>query len=677
MKSLLRVVMNSIPVLAAAFAFGLPFPIAAQWQPVTAEAPPPHAPPTAPPIVVTNRPLRPLPQINPPEGATPYSIGQPTDEEQQYLEYLNRARSNPPAEGAILAATTDPNVLAAYNYFMVNLTEMQSQFDAITASPPLAMNAELTTAARIHSGDMFTNAYQGHIGTDGTDPGDRITAQGYVWDTYGENVFSYSYSVFYGHAGFEVDWGGSSATGGMQSPPGHRDNIHDSSFREVGVGVVDGSNTTTNGTVGPQLVTQDLGATASGTPFITGVAYYDLNGNNFYDLGEGIGGATIQTPGSTYFAITANSGGYAIPITTNGNYTLTFSGPGFVTTQRVVTVSGLTNVKVDFTPGYSPPVLAGSNPAGVNENNAYSFNAIGGATNYQWMQTYLVSYTNVEGAEHGLTNVTVITSPGYSVITNTFHASGSYCFHLSHTNAMAGYIGLDPTLVPGANSQLSFAKQLGYATSDEVARAQISTNGGASWTDLWTEAGGTLDSAFVSITNSLSSYAGLPCRIQFAYSINSGGSYYPQTDASVGLCLDNIAFTNTEQAQTPVTNSISSNSLVFVPTSSGIYQLSVRALLPGRMLPWGPTLQVAASNLPPVTIQFSGSPVRSAGQVQTLFTVGNYRNGLPLQIQSASNPAGPWTPDTISTLQTVVSNSQFRLTATNVNSHSFFRVRAN
>src|SRR5689334_5297819 len=49
-----------------------------------------------------------------PLGVTPYSIGQPTDEEQLYLEYLNRMRADPTAEGQRLATTTDPSVVSAY-----------------------------------------------------------------------------------------------------------------------------------------------------------------------------------------------------------------------------------------------------------------------------------------------------------------------------------------------------------------------------------------------------------------------------------------------------------------------------------------------------------------------------------------------------------------------------------
>ena len=44
------------------------------------------------------------------EAATPttlYSFGQPTDEDQLYLELINRARANPTAEGLRLATSTD------------------------------------------------------------------------------------------------------------------------------------------------------------------------------------------------------------------------------------------------------------------------------------------------------------------------------------------------------------------------------------------------------------------------------------------------------------------------------------------------------------------------------------------------------------------------------------------
>src|SRR5690242_924638 len=80
----------------------------------------PQAPPPAPPVEV--RPpgtVRPSPR---PQGPTVYSIGDPTDEEQLYLEYINRSRADPSAEGVRLATTTDADVLSAYSFFSVDLT---------------------------------------------------------------------------------------------------------------------------------------------------------------------------------------------------------------------------------------------------------------------------------------------------------------------------------------------------------------------------------------------------------------------------------------------------------------------------------------------------------------------------------------------------------------------------
>src|SRR6185369_3674577 len=108
-----------------------------------------------------------------------------------------------------LATTTDPNVVSAYGDFSVDLGLMQSEFATNPAVPPLAINAQLTTAARWHSGDMFTNQYQGHFQTMGTlslSPDDRVKTNGYKASFVGENVFSYATSVFQGHAAFAVDW---------------------------------------------------------------------------------------------------------------------------------------------------------------------------------------------------------------------------------------------------------------------------------------------------------------------------------------------------------------------------------------------------------------------------------------------------------------------------------------
>ena len=87
------------------------------------------APPPAPPVISGGAPFS-IQSPDAPSGQL-YSIGDPTNDEQYYLELINRARANPTAEGIRLATTTDANVLGAYASFGVNLILMQAQFALI------------------------------------------------------------------------------------------------------------------------------------------------------------------------------------------------------------------------------------------------------------------------------------------------------------------------------------------------------------------------------------------------------------------------------------------------------------------------------------------------------------------------------------------------------------------
>jgi hypothetical protein len=658
------ILLVALGISAVAWADGPPQPV---------PGPVPMAPPPAPPIEVREGKLPPPPPVSYPKGGpTLYSIGQPTPEEQLYLEFINRSRAAPPAEGARLAVTTDPDVLSAYTYFNVDLALMQSQFNAIAAVPPLAMNSQLLDAARWHSGDMYTNAYQGHDQTNGAvvmNPGARITAKGYPWSTYGENVYSYAESPWHGHAGFNVDWG--YGTGGMQTPPGHRNSIHNASFREIGVGVVNG----VNGSVGPQLVTQDFATRQGAVPILTGVAYYDFNGNQFYDVGEGIGGITVNVPGSTNYAVTANSGGYAVPVSTNGNYTMTFTATG-LSTQRIASVVSSNNVKIDFVPAYQPPVASGPNPASVNQNNTYTFNSVGGATSYKCEQTRMVPYTTVEGAEGGTGNVTIQASAGYSVYATGVAASGSYSFHLAQPDATDQFITLNALLLVRADSQLTFMKRLGYAGSGQVLRAQISADNGTTWQNLWSQtgSGGAGESGFSQVSISLASYAGQTVQFRFVYDF-VGGSYYNQTSSGVGAYLDNIMVLNVDQASSPVATVIpSGTNFVFNPTLTGDYLLRVRGQNNGTDWPWGPSLRVSTIIPPPSLLALT--PVVSGNQVQIEFTVSNPAANMTFQLWKSATANGTFAVDNSATFQTLTPNTRFRATTTTGGAAtSFYKVR--
>ena len=558
---------------------------------------PPVAPPPAPPSV--QLPTRVLPpRVMPKGGATPYAIGNPLDEEQLYLEYINRARANPAVEGRWLASLKDPDITNNYAYYHVDTNVLVTQFNTYPAAPPLSFQAGLMTSAQGHTSDMFTNVFQAHNGSDGSTLTDRIDANYANLSTWGENVFSYATSVLEGHAGFEVDWG--TGPSGMQSPPGHRLNILNPDFRDIGISVILGSKSVTNaGTVsqvGPQLVTQDFATSFDSTPEITGVIYYDLNGNGGYDLGEGIGGVRVDVAGASYYAVSTKSGGYTVPVSGDGSRTVTFAVTGQTWTQKLATVSGGNNVKMDFVPAYQAPQIYGPTLARIGASNQYSFLPVLAATNHQWRLAKRASLTAVEGAETGTNYVAIVSSSGYQVITNDVKTSGSYSFHLAQPSpSVPQYITLKRWLRPGPGAQLRFASRLGLATSAQVARIQVATNS-AHWVNLWTQPGanGSGETAFVLRTNSLVSYAGQEIQVRFVYDCASSGSHYTQTDKSAGWHLDDIAFSDTEELTGLTTNSIPNGAVFsFSPADTNNYVLRVQAQVFGRLLDFGPSFLVA------------------------------------------------------------------------------------
>ena len=633
-------------------------------QPVP--APVPQAPPPAPPIEFRSPPktssMRTL-LIAP----TLYSIGDPTDEEQLYLELINRARADPQGESLRLKNTDDPLILNAYSTnvtgFSVDLNLMVSQFTTISNQPPLSMNAKLLTAARLHTKDMFDHQFQGHTDHAGAgSPGTRIAAQNYSAVYSGENVYAYAQSVFHGHAGFEVDWGGTPEQGGIQTPPGHRDNIHFANFLEVGIGVTNGI----NGSVGPQIVTQDFG-TRVGTDsdpnavFITGVAYYDFNNNGFYDLGEGIGGVTVKVVGENYYAVTGDSGGFSVPVFNNATYAVQFTASG-LSNQVAAVVSLANSVKQDYRPAYTPPVIAGPTLVSAAQAHAFTFSTVGAATSYQWQQYRRLAFTAVEGAENGLTtNVTATVSPGYAVVTNDVKNSGLYSFHLAHpTNALVPQVlTLNRLLRPSATSQVIFSSRLAYAATGEVARCQISLTAGSSWQDVWTQAGtdSSGESTFTQRAVSLAAYTGQQIMVRFVYDYVGGGYYPLSMDLNYyGLYLDDISVSNAEELIEPVVTDIpTGTAFSFNPASTGDYALRVRAKVSNRVLDFGPAKLVSASPVLVTKTQLNGVP-------QTLldFTLTSGPAGT-FQLLSAPAVTGPWTVDSSARFQTLTNNLYYRV----------------
>lgn len=632
------------------------------------------APPTA--LAPVVRPASDAPDEVPFAAAAPgpYSIGEPTDEEQLYLEYLNRARANPPAEGLRLAFTTDPDVRSSMTFFGVDTNLLLAAFNAIAPAPPLAFNAQLITAARLHSLDMFTNAFQDHVGSDGRTLGQRATAAGYAWSQLAENIYSYADSVGHGHAGFEVDWG--PGPGGMQSPPGHRISIHNPAFREVGIGVVLGVNTVAGETVGPQVVTQDFGNGFGARPFLSGVVYYDLNGNGLYDAGEGLRGVRVDVSGIQTYALSAGSGGYTVPVS-NGTRTVTFSGSGLPPTTRTVSFVNNTNVKTDLALAYVAPVLSGPANISVNSSNRYSFSAVPGVLSYELSSYQLQPYTLVDGAETGIANFLVAISAGYDPVATDVRSSGTQSFHLAMPEFEDQSLTLTRVLRPSANAAWVFASRLGYATVAQTARAQVSADGGRTWTDVWSRAGtgNAGQTAFARVTNSLAAFAGreIACRFLYDY---AGGSVFTQTSTGFGWYLDDIAFVNTEEVVGETAQTITSGTnVVFMPAVPGSHVLRVRPRLGNAFGPYGPALTVVAGPEAPV-LRITRIESPGAGQIRIDFQVVSGVAGM-LALERKISFTDAWSLDGGAVLTTLTPGSVYRFTTSSSGvAQRFYRVRS-
>ena len=62
-------------------------------------------------------------------------------------------------------------------------------------APPLHWDDRLETAARMHTDDMVRHGHFDHVGTDGSEPGDRARRAGYGWRRVGENIARHQSSV--------------------------------------------------------------------------------------------------------------------------------------------------------------------------------------------------------------------------------------------------------------------------------------------------------------------------------------------------------------------------------------------------------------------------------------------------------------------------------------------------
>ncbi len=330
----------------------------------------------------------------------------PTNVEQYLVELINRGRANPAAEAS---------------RYGINLNEgLAAGTISTAAKQPLAINPNLTDGARSHSQWMIDTDNFSHSGAGNSSPGDRMKSAGYVFSgswAWGENIAYRSGSAGTSltatlHKDLFVDAG--------IADRGHRTNLMNANFREIGAGEVAGQ----FGSYNVEMITEDFAKSGSGV-FLTGVAYKDsVTKDNFYTPGEGLAGVTITAKkgdGTTYKTTTWSTGGYSLPVSA-GTYTVTASGGALTAPISYGSVSvGSENVKRDFIPsGTGTPPPADTKAPTATLTRAKPLRTAGGKY-YNFVVTYADNVA-VDPASFGDGDLIISGPGGYSRIVNFYNA---------------------------------------------------------------------------------------------------------------------------------------------------------------------------------------------------------------------------------------------------------------
>lgn len=131
-----------------------------------------------------------------------------------------------PSEGG---GTEQPGTgQASADTMRAQVLELVNRERAGAGCAPVRTDSKLQTAAQRHSVDMADRGFFDHVNPSGVGPGGRIEAAGYSWSAYGENIARGQESA----AAVMSAW---------MNSPGHRANILNCTFTQLGTGVHLGS----------------------------------------------------------------------------------------------------------------------------------------------------------------------------------------------------------------------------------------------------------------------------------------------------------------------------------------------------------------------------------------------------------------------------------------------------
>jgi Domain of unknown function (DUF4114)/SdrD B-like domain/Cysteine-rich secretory protein family len=405
-------------------------------------------------------------------------MAQPTANEQELLELINRMRLNPGAELALLLDPKDGNVQYGLAYYGIDRALLAAQWSKLKAVPPLAWSSELNVSAYGHNLTTIAHKQQAHVLPGELSVPARIAQAGYQATLFGENVYAASQSVLFTHTGLAIDWGnGANTIGGIQTPALHRENMMSKLITEVGISAIEDHS---SAPIGPMVVTEDFGTRAalSGKAWLLGVAFEDTNSNGWYNAGEGLSDINVKITGinGTHYSDTiavGQAGGYQ-ELLDPGQYQVDFSENGRQLASQIATIDAHqpSNVKVDLhltvaKLSNNPPSKIAQNSAPIAQTTTLVLPVLNLGSNLQAVSTEgKVLDFRTDATSHDLTTKTI----ALQVVDVTADAQYHNYAGFYRVEDLAGTV-LDPT-----NGKSYQPSDSGYVSA-ALRRAQVVNNG--------------------------------------------------------------------------------------------------------------------------------------------------------------------------------------------------------
>ncbi len=210
-----------------------------------------------------------------------------------------------------------------------------------------------------------------------------------------------------------------------------------------------------------------------------------------------------------------------------------------------------------------------------------------------------------EGAEGGIGSLVARVFGGYDPInTNgSFVASGGSSFQLA-----TGEIGTNQSItfpesyLIGGSSELTFESMVRTATSTQIARVNLSLDGGVSWNTIFSQPGASSgfpdENAFSTKTIDLSAHSGRTINLQFTFD-HIGSTAFVGASTAHGWFFDDISLSGVQSLSSITTSAFlpGATTFDFTPTVVGDVTLQAQGMLHDDYeLEWGTALAVTATD---------------------------------------------------------------------------------